>query len=460
MDEDTEPSIIIPDSRDNRLGYLNNANTHFPFVLENKRWATVEHFMLAKQFEGTTLEEEIRKAKNVYKARILAKPKRIICEEDGRVLKKIVYGRRGGDGETTVSSPQCVMREDWEKVKLSYLTKAVKAKFLQNKKALARLLKTEGMRIVDPRKGCDGGAPTVEASVLEKVRDEILEERNIASRGAACQPPKKFAAPYADTKTSTLSEDEVSIVKSFLKGVDILREIENIPSCATLEMFEDVFYNFLGRLDEELLRVIKNWIKENSAKWTDVARNMPNYEAVMREIENILRKRETSVESENAFFSASASLRVKISIFIATIIRWLRMDATSKEVDEFFKKAKSIKKENFVLPPLRRSYRVNIVLPSAENIKAPKNDVDATSPKNIASEAEEHATRGARYIELFRKTHNLDSASFSTTVSYLEKMRRRERKGWLKNFEKLDVLQQKEELRNILGKVKQAKEDV
>jgi len=455
MEDETEPSITIPAPNDGRLGYLHNANIHSPFVLEGKRWSTVEHFMLAKCFEGTILEEKIRVAKNVYKARILAKPRRIMFEENGMVYKKIIYGGKNKN-DPTLESSWCDIRGDWDVVKDEYLKKALRAKFLQNKKALEKLLRTEGMRIIDPGKGIKF------ASVLEKVRDEILEERESSTKEKGKAPVKKFAAPYADMRSPFLSSDEIFFVKSFLAAVNILKEIENLPSDTkiTLEMFEDIFYNFLdclGSTDsfeegKELLQIIKNWAGEHSAMWTDVTRNMPNYESVMREIESIV-KSTTS--------STLASTRVKISIFTATIIRWLRMDATIEEKSAFITKAKIIKKENFVLPPLRRSYRVNITLPPGETLKngEPKKNVEAKKPQALPMEYK-YALRGARYIELFRKAHNLDSRSFSAVVSYLEKMSRQERKGWLKNFEKLDVLQQKEELRNILEKVKTAKEDV
>ena len=366
---DEEPVIVIPGPGDPRLGYLHNANIHFPFVLEDKTWKTVEHFMLAKRFEGTMLEEEIRKSKNVCKARILAKPRRVMLEKDGRVVKKILYGRLVG----------CVEREDWESVKNDYLERSIRAKFLQNKRALARLLKTEGIRIIDGEHTETKGVNTL-GSILEKIRDSVLEERASADGGRSKKSIRKFAAPYADLKvlrasrpddlrSSFMTDEERRMVRTMLSAIDILREVEGIPKNVkvSIEMFEDVFYNFLGeptddtlKLSIEILGIIKNWIAERSKSWTEVTRNMPHYESLMREIEEIVK---LAVGQETP-----AASRVKISIFIATIIRWLRMDSTVAERNTFFIRAQIIKKENFVLPPLRRSYRVHAI-PVGEKIE-------------------------------------------------------------------------------------------
>lgn len=446
---ETEPVITIPDSKDTVLGYLNNSNIHFPFVLENKTWPTVEHYVLAKRFEGTTLEEEIRKAKNVYKARFLAKPTRIIIEEDGRIVKKVVYGSK--------ASTWCTIREDWgDEKELEYLEKAIRAKFRQNKKAMVRLLKTEGIRIIN-----NTSLFLSTGSILEKIRDEFLEEKRRPDDKR--KQIRKFAAPYADIGTSMLTEEEQNMVLSMITSIQILKEMESISCNAqtTLEMFEDVFYNFLGNVrktetlssGEEILSVIKNWCNQRSSNWTEVTRSMPKYESLMRNIENIIK---TSPIGGNT----QAQARVKISIFVSSLIRWLRMDATLDERKTFFNRAKNIKKENFILPPLRRSYRVHEAKEFALSLPEGSKDVEELKPKDVKKirstsgddETQKAVKRGALYVDLFRKKHNLDTKSFSTAVDYLEKMPRQTRKKWLKNFENLDVERQKEKLQSIILK--------
>lgn len=444
-----EPIIVIPGPLDPRLGYLNKSNIHFPFVLENKTWPTIEHFILAKRFEGTTLEEEIRKSKNIYKARILAKPSRIIIEEDGRIIKKIVYG----------SSNQgwCTLREDWGSTKeLEYLEMATRSKFFQNKKAMTRLIKTEGIHIIDPESETIKTGP-----VLEKIRDEYLEK--IRSKENKKKQARKIGAPYADIRSRILSEEEQNLIVAMLSTVNILKNIESIPenTPATMEMIEDVFYNFSGDVrgeslsnGEEIISVIRGWATERSSNWTEVARNMPNYEALMRDVENIIKTSPIGA-------TTSATTRVKIAIFIASLIRWLRMDASSVERSTFFSRSKIIKKENFILPPLRRSYRVYAVPPSGEVSSKSKNaDPGIVETKSRKNDIPRAVLRGARYIEIFRKTHNLDPQTFSNVVTYLEKMPRGERSKWLKDFEKLDVVTQKEKLQPIISKFSDSKKNV
>lgn len=460
-----DPIIIIPGPGDTKLGYLNNANVHFPFEVENKTWPTVEHFMLAKRFEGTTLEEEIRKSKNIYKARILAKPRKIIVEEDGRLIKKIVFGRVG----TTVEE-----RSDWNEVKQNYLEIALRAKFSHGR-IMNRLLRTEGIRLIDTDAD---GSDSVNGAILENIRDEILEKR--AAAGKKTKVERKFTTPFADIKSGggsndapsgALTREETALVDSIFRGIDILKSIElSIPkNILTLEMFEDVFYNLLGgpgdekslEQSTEILNVIKTWIDERSARWTDVTRNMPNYESLVRNIEDMIKGKFGNTFVPHS--SSKGTTVIKISIFIATIIRWLRMDATTKERNEFFRRHSLLKKENFVLPPLRRSYRSYSILPySDDNTEKRKSVKKNTSTKLVSS-----AKRGARYIEIFRKdtgatpasAARLSSEDFSTVTNILEKMTRRERKSWLENYQKLDILKQKEQIKNIILKSASTEKD-
>lgn len=465
---ENSPVIVIPNPSDSHLGYLNNSNVFSPFTLEDKRWITVEHYMLAKRFEGTVLEEQIRTSKNVYAARILAKPKTVLVEEDGRFFRKVVYGPEA-------FRCTALTGKEWESQREGCLDQALRAKFHQNKRSLARLLKTEGITIIDPKDPAVG-------VILERIRDEILEERTTTKRAAK----RKFAAPYADLRHASLTEDERKLVNAFLNGVNILKIVENISgSQMTSDMLEDVFYNFLGGSLEdtiEILEVIKAWIREISSSWTSTTRNMPTYESIMREVEAIFRGVTATGVSETTTRSVGvAATRVKNSIFIATVIRWLRMDATSAERASFKTRPFDLKKENFVLPPLRRGYRSAIKFATSpddapsvpketfrkidDGSAVPKKPVPVDQPclskPKLPLTLEEKVIRGARYIELFRKTHKLSTDNFSIIVDHLEKMKRSVRKEWLDRIEKMEKSSAAIEITSILksGRSKQSLND-
>ncbi len=443
---DEELVIFIPSPSDLHLGYLNISNAQYPFVLENKIWKTVEHYMIAKCFEGTFLEEQIRNAKNVFIARILAKPKTILVEEDGRTVRKHVYGNISKD-------EICYSKRKWGSLKREYLESATKAKF-SAPRALSKLLKTEGMRIIDSRDEDVGFA-------LEKIRDDILNERMIVK-----PPPKrKFAAPYADVKVipggEILGNDQI-FLENIINGIASLKQVENIKKDVpiTTEMIEDAFYNLLVsngvhlNTVTEILDSAKSWMAEMIKTWNDVIKNMPNFELL------------TSKVSGHLFpgvLGAGAKTKLKTSIFMATLIRWVKMDATPDERKILYSKI-TISSENFILPPLRREYRKNVNTPPIKKLDVksnvpntpvkslPKKSLSAVTKKKInkAKSLEKHALRGARYIELFRKIHNLDAEQFSKVVTHLEKMSRLARKEWLKSFENLNMAKQKEKLKTIL----------
>lgn len=432
MDEVIQPVITIPKSTDSRLGYLNNTNTFAPFTLENKKWPTVEHYVLAKRFEGTVLEEEIRKSKNTYTAKMLTIPKNVFVEENGRVYRKIAYG-------TKEYICEALSVKEWEKIRPLCIENAIRAKFSQNKRFLAKLTRTEGMKIID-----ENDENNTTGKILEKIRDEELNKHGEKKE----RKTRKFNAPYADVKGG-LSEDELLFVKNFIATIGTLKEVEAISSQTptTPEMLEDVFYNFyrpemaIGEsyFEEatEILNISKLWIAEHSLRWTEVTKNMPNYEKIVRGIESLFRET-LKTKGKDAF-------TIKNAILLATIIRWLRMDSTKLE-KKLFLGRHVINKDDYIIPPFRRDYRVTPNLLFLE-----KSTTRKRKEKKKPEDAEKKISRGALYIELFKKKEKISSSDFSVLVGKLEEMKRKDRKSWLLNFESWDSEKRKEEIKKIVG---------
>jgi len=322
---ETQPVITIPKHTDKYLGFLNSAWVS-PFEIDGKKWQSVDRYLLAKQFEGTVLEEKIRNAKNMFLAKRLANPKKILLEENDRLIRKYVYGEEN-----------CQMSDSWADSKNKHLKKATKAKFMQNKKLMEQLLKTKGIKIKG--EGLIG-------EILEEIRNNGFSEKKKEIKRFISNPEKdiKFIAETPEKVEKT--------IKSFIKGVHWVREMENIKKVGNeIEMLEDVFYNFFDENDPETLKItnevlgiVRDWMFYICESWENVIKNMPNFNELVRNIEEIIKTHKIA----DSF---------TVSIFLASIIRWIEMDATADEKERFYFRLGILKKKNFILPPLRRKYR-------------------------------------------------------------------------------------------------------
>jgi len=318
-----EPVITIPKHTDKHLGFLNSAWVS-PFEIDGKIWQSVERYVFAKQFEGTVLEEKIRLAKNMYLAKLLARPRKLLIDDDGHLTKTYVYGEEN-----------CQISDSYTvSGRTKHLKKATKAKFNQNKKLMAMLLKTNGIKIKasDPDLG----------DILEDIRQNgsAIKKKDI----------KRFISnPGKDIKSGENHED---LVDHFIRGIQWVKEMEHIKKGKSewqTEMLEDVFYNFYDENDPETLKItnqiltiIREWVNYICGIWQEVIKNMPNFNDLVRGVEIKLKHLATS-------------------IFLAAIIRWVLMDATCDERERFIFRSKILKKKNFILPPLRRNYRTSRV---------------------------------------------------------------------------------------------------
>jgi predicted NAD-dependent protein-ADP-ribosyltransferase YbiA (DUF1768 family) len=323
----TIPVITIPKHTDKHLGFLNSSWVS-PFEIDGKVWPSVERYVFAKQFEGTILEEKIRLAKNMYLAKLMARPKKILIDDNGHLTKIYVYGEEN-----------CQISDSYVLTKRKHFKKATKAKFHQNKKLMAMLLKTNGIKI----RGENGLG-----DILEDLRQNSSK-------------PKKDIKRFISNPNKDIKIDENvtrEMTNSFLRGIRWVKEMENIKkSGGEAEMLEDVFYNFYDENDAETLKitnqilfVIREWVSYICGVWEEVIKNMPNFNNLVRDIEN-------QIKNQNH----KKGNYLAISIFLAAIIRWVLFDATEDERERFIFRLKIIKRKNFILPPLRRNYRTKIL---------------------------------------------------------------------------------------------------
>lgn len=124
----------------------------YPITLGGKSWPTSEHYYQAQKFEDEQQREAVREAQ-----------------------KPIVAFRMGRDRKST-------LRQDWESVKASVMTEAVRAKFTQHDELRAILLKTGDAQIVEHTKndnywgdGGDGSGENLLGQILMRIRSELQE---------------------------------------------------------------------------------------------------------------------------------------------------------------------------------------------------------------------------------------------------------------------------------------------
>jgi predicted NAD-dependent protein-ADP-ribosyltransferase YbiA (DUF1768 family) len=378
----------IPHPTDKKGGYLSAASASYPFTLDGKLWPSVEHYMLAKRFEGSTLEEAIRTAKTVYIARHLANPRHTLIEHDegqGQGQKMLSKGtlkrviRYGQDRSVDI-------RSDWALQDGLALYRSTTAKFEQHPKIKKRLLATEGIDVVCILYNHDYG------KILGQIRYEFLNPKKMISPSLTM--PRGFEDIPGD---KNLSDRELIILKR------VFRYMKKIGAALDVDVAEDALYNVLASTPPdqrlEILKASRAWV--DNLTWTDVVAKMPKFEGVTRQISNLV--------------PASSPNKIKVSLTIAAIFKWSRTVYPAR----IFRKEKG---EKIYLPPIRRSYRAQP--PRRLLIK-----------KGVGS-----AERGAMYISIFG---GYAPQHFSKLVSHFESLPSSGRALAVEKFSKMDLEERK-----------------
>lgn len=137
---------------DPKTGYMSNFSKH-PIVVNNKFYATSEHYFQSKKFEGTVHEERVRLANSPMIAAIMGRNK---------------------------NSP---LRKDWEQVKDQIMYKALEEKFNQHPDICEKLLSTGNAILIEHTKndsywadGGDGTGLNKLGLLLMRLRDEFRKK--------------------------------------------------------------------------------------------------------------------------------------------------------------------------------------------------------------------------------------------------------------------------------------------
>ena len=313
-------SIVIQGPSDPKFGWLSVSSPH-SFQLDGQHYATVEQYLALKKFEGTPLEEKIRKAGTSAKIKLITRPRTHIfydstSESRTRVpVKKIVYG-----------DDLAFARGDWSVSKQFHLERATRAKLKCNPKLLPRFRLIEGLKIVDEEN-------PESAAVWEKIRGEL---------SSPVEAVKKYAVskPKIDLKNSDLTPDEVHFLEKLATGgaKTLPKKLSYIPA----------------------LPEIEKWV--SSIPFPTVIRIMPVYAALVRNVQTLLFGRSlVSTEEGQA--------RLKISILAAAVVRWLRLDAEQEDIAKIFSTSAAIATSELgVLYDFSPQGPIIFVLPGNEKI--------------------------------------------------------------------------------------------
>ena len=253
-----EETIKFSGSRSPVTGFLSN-ESNYGFTLGKKKWPTVEHYIQAKKFVGTQHEETIRKARTVHQARTLARERRHLKEEGGKVVKKKVYGK----------GKEFHIREDWDSAKPKLLRKAMKAKFQQNKNLQIRLLETGESSLEDT------SDPEV-GPILEEIRSDLS---TTATTPIKTTPPKKNL--YKDIKKGDLSKYEETLIKAIINLALKVSILEGWDGELYPGMVEDAIYSMVKSRKHPFLDVFN---EGQEMTWNKVYTGMPHYKILVTEI--------------------------------------------------------------------------------------------------------------------------------------------------------------------------------
>lgn len=323
-------TIYFSEREDPRTGFLCNESKH-SFLLEDRYYPTVEHYILSKKFEGSPWEEHIRQAPTVFLAKFYATPRKVSSRTPkGKRMIEDVYG----DGKNRYAH-----RLGWNsEIQKELLKKAITAKFEQNKELQDKLLETRNIRLIH-------SADPLIGEVLEEYRT-LLHKKKLKIQ----TDEEQFLGLMRD-----LSRKDVGPAKEFSNVLiqwisDIALHFES--TSITKEIIEDVILILTPSAKVTFCMEYVHRFSKVAPK--DLYQRLPYMNAVVTHIEDT-----TAVYHLKDFG--------KFVPYIYSYVKWVWME--SGEKDSILQKVKELQKNPWmaIFPPKKRSYR------KENNMKKPMN---------------------------------------------------------------------------------------
>jgi len=310
--DNMEKEIIVTNATNRKYGFMSNSS-RYEFELGGKRWPTVEHYVLAKKFEGTRFEDVIRKSPTVYQARILARGKVSISNGE-RVDRSY-----GNEGEYRIKS-------DWKYNRTKLMKRAIDAKFSQNPRLMERLIKTWGYNILV------NGEPET-GNLLVEVRDSHSK--------------------LASQKNGKLKS--VKRQKDFPKDVMTIVDKKIIKAVIDLGVEISKYTGWDGRINDIVLTDALDNLIESKTIVKNITHMADDLEILFGEAK--LPKQKLIVEEIQKILSRVDPLQnhyVGDSYLLSSMLKYYKFELNPSQKSKFMNRLKNIKKIDIVLD---RSYR-------------------------------------------------------------------------------------------------------
>jgi len=284
-----------------KVRFLSNSS-NYPFVLDDKTWPTVDHYVYAKKFEGTQFEDIIRESSTVFQAKKLATRCKYVLDVDPITEKKI---RVKGYGQQY----QYRIRDDWKNSEERTLRAGINAKFANRPALKKKLLETKTAALIDSTNPLTG-------PILESIRKDI-QIRDLP-----------FTEIEGKNKKILSSLIYLTIKISKLEGWDKVYK----------EMAGDAVHALAG---EEIGQTVMNLHQDYSQKREE--KSMPKYKKVLNDIQKRL--------------PGDVSFQAGSSEILTSFFAWKENFASPSDRSILDKNSGAVKTIEIFLRPGRRWYR-------------------------------------------------------------------------------------------------------
>lgn len=317
-------------SNDPITGFLSNSSA-YGFELDGVMWSSVEHYMLAKRFTGTPLEEKIRLSDSVWKARCLSRERVKIVEEDGWSSK-----RRTLPAEES---------SNWHDNIQILLERAICAKF-SSPRLLYKLEQTRHVKLVD-----------ISHTIYSQYTGSILEKIRAHSHRLTIEFPSD------DLPFSILDEENVILFENLLRLLNRIRMEEGQREIFP-EMIEDLIFNITesDSLEEKALQTDLITLVVTSPSWNNMFTTTPNFRTVLEDVRE------------------KYSLNSIVAHLLMRLFRWLIM-SPKRDVKYALERLNNINEIEIIFPPSKRPWRKGA--PPCP-LLVPKNNISVV-PEDILS---------------------------------------------------------------------------
>ena len=285
---ETRFTIEFGDHRHRRTGFLSNAS-RYSFVLDNKEWPSVEHYVYAQSFKGTPFEEQLRCTPSSWYLRFLIRGKRTSCEKNGRLIK-------------TYTKPTTSRNTHY------WYQKAIPNKFFQNQRIMERLLNTGNARLVDVTCPYTG-------AILEQIRTQCYQER-FQKNLMYSKRELEMSPDIKDVLHSSLTIEDYAIINGLInKAWGNVKKTEQ--NCIYVEFLENLLLELYPKRAEFIIMLYQ-------MRNPQMISQMTNFSKIVHQVSEIFQK-----QDPYQVYDLSGSY------LISEVLRWHKMYASPDEASQF-----------------------------------------------------------------------------------------------------------------------------